>query len=444
MSPPASSRYVPPLPTGPSSSCRSWLTEAPFRMLQNNLDPEVAEGPEDLVVYGGSGKAARDSRNAATRILADAARRSATTRRCSSNPGEPGRRLPDARRRAAGPDRELEPGRRVGELGGVPRARGDGPDDVRPDDGGLLDLHRDAGDPAGDVRDVRRVRRPSLRRIARGQARRHRQASAGWAARSRSPPTMTGGDLPRRRGRSRAHREAHADRATSTRRTTASTPPSTGRSTLEDARAARSPSASVGNVVDLLERLRDREIVPDVLTDQTSAHDPLEGYVPHGLSLADAARAAAGGSGRLHAREPRSDGRATSRSCSSSSEAGRSPSTTATTCAARRRTPAAGTPSTSRASCPSTSGRSSARAGARSAGSRSRASRPTSTRPTASILEAVPAPHVALPLDPARERARPVPGPPRADLLAGLRRSREVRAAHSTTSSAPARSRRRS
>src|SRR5690606_36449016 len=41
-------------------SCRSWLTEAPYRMLQNNLDPEVAERPRDLVVYGGIGRAARD------------------------------------------------------------------------------------------------------------------------------------------------------------------------------------------------------------------------------------------------------------------------------------------------------------------------------------------------------------------------------------------------
>src|SRR3954447_19291227 len=47
-------------PTGTELSCRSWTTEAPFRMLQNNLDPEVAERPDDLVVYGGTGKAARD------------------------------------------------------------------------------------------------------------------------------------------------------------------------------------------------------------------------------------------------------------------------------------------------------------------------------------------------------------------------------------------------
>ena len=47
-------------PRGGTLSARSWLTEAPLRMLMNNLDPEVAERPEDLVVYGGIGKAARN------------------------------------------------------------------------------------------------------------------------------------------------------------------------------------------------------------------------------------------------------------------------------------------------------------------------------------------------------------------------------------------------
>ncbi|HMH68917.1 MAG TPA: urocanate hydratase, partial [Pinirhizobacter sp.] len=47
-------------PRGTHLSCRSWLTEAPFRMLQNNLDPDVAENPAELVVYGGIGRAARN------------------------------------------------------------------------------------------------------------------------------------------------------------------------------------------------------------------------------------------------------------------------------------------------------------------------------------------------------------------------------------------------
>ncbi|MDN4173412.1 urocanate hydratase [Nocardioides sp. SOB77] len=63
-------------PRGTDLTARSWQTEAPLRMLMNNLDPEVAERPEDLVVYGGTGKAARswaayDALCSALRDLAD-------------------------------------------------------------------------------------------------------------------------------------------------------------------------------------------------------------------------------------------------------------------------------------------------------------------------------------------------------------------------------------
>src|SRR4030088_3510642 len=45
---------------GSTLSARTWMTEAPLRMLMNNLDPEVAENPAELVVYGGIGRAARN------------------------------------------------------------------------------------------------------------------------------------------------------------------------------------------------------------------------------------------------------------------------------------------------------------------------------------------------------------------------------------------------
>src|SRR5438477_4620726 len=47
-------------PRGTQLSCKGWQQEAALRMLYNNLDPDVAERPEDLVVYGGTGKAARN------------------------------------------------------------------------------------------------------------------------------------------------------------------------------------------------------------------------------------------------------------------------------------------------------------------------------------------------------------------------------------------------
>jgi urocanate hydratase len=46
-------------PHGTALTCKSWPQEAAMRMLMNNLDPEVAEHPDQLIVYGGSGRAAR-------------------------------------------------------------------------------------------------------------------------------------------------------------------------------------------------------------------------------------------------------------------------------------------------------------------------------------------------------------------------------------------------
>ncbi|MCB9456015.1 MAG: hypothetical protein H6671_08520 [Anaerolineaceae bacterium] len=47
-------------PTGTQLTCKNWLIEAPYRMLQNNLDAAVAFDPDHLIVYGGRGKAARN------------------------------------------------------------------------------------------------------------------------------------------------------------------------------------------------------------------------------------------------------------------------------------------------------------------------------------------------------------------------------------------------
>src|SRR5437660_10072071 len=60
-------------PRGSTLSAKSWLTEAPLRMLMNNLDDEVAEKPQELVVYGGIGRAAREgaSFDRIVRVLKD-------------------------------------------------------------------------------------------------------------------------------------------------------------------------------------------------------------------------------------------------------------------------------------------------------------------------------------------------------------------------------------
>ena len=72
-------------PRGTEISAKSWLTEAPLRMLMNNLDPDVAERPSELVVYGGIGRAARDWESFRPHRRG-AAQARATTRRCWCSP----------------------------------------------------------------------------------------------------------------------------------------------------------------------------------------------------------------------------------------------------------------------------------------------------------------------------------------------------------------------
>ena len=127
-------------PTGTEISAKSWLTEAPLRMLMNNLAPDVAENPHELVVYGGIGRAARTWADF-DRIVA-ALRDLEADETLLVQSGKPVGVFRTHAGRAAGADRELEPGAALGDLGPFQRARSQGPDDVRPDDGRVVDLHR--------------------------------------------------------------------------------------------------------------------------------------------------------------------------------------------------------------------------------------------------------------------------------------------------------------
>ena len=71
-------------PRGSEMSCKGWQQEAALRMLMNNLDPEVAENPDELIVYGGTGRAARTGRRSTPSCARCASSR--MTKRCWSNP----------------------------------------------------------------------------------------------------------------------------------------------------------------------------------------------------------------------------------------------------------------------------------------------------------------------------------------------------------------------
>ncbi|HEY3349727.1 MAG TPA: urocanate hydratase [Thermoanaerobaculia bacterium] len=290
MSAPASAPpYAPPaLPRGTALACRSWLTEAPYRMLLNNLDPEVAERREDLVVYGGSGKAARNP-ECLEAILREL-RRLGDDETLLVQSGKPVgvfRTHVDAPRVLIA-NSNLVPKwgtwdefRRLEALGLTMYGQMTAGSWIYIGTQGILQgtyetfaeaARRDLGSPDGSL----------AGRLA---------VTAGLGGMGGAQPlavTMCGGTalvaevdfarIDKRLGtryldlRIDGLDEA-IDRALGAR----------------DAREAVSIGVRA-NAVDLLERLLKRGIVPDVLTDQTSAHDELNGYVPHGLPYEEALR----------------------------------------------------------------------------------------------------------------------------------------------------------
>ena len=315
---------------------------------------------------------ARGRRSTSSSRELRAARRRRDAARAVGQGGRRSRRTP-TRRACSSRTRPARAG--VGDLGAVPPARGAGPHDVRADDRGLVDLHRHAGDPAGHVRDVRRRGASSTSAAPwTGHAGPHR-GPRRHGRRAAARGDDGGRVVPRRRGRSGAHRSAASTRATST---SAPTILDEALARVDDARAtaasARERRARAATRRDVYPELVRRGVTPDLVTEQTAAHDPLVGYVPQGLTLDGGGRAARARSRRATCdARARRHGRATSRRCSRCRSAAPYAFDYGNNLreqrdGGRRRA----TRSTSPASCRRTSGRCSARARARSAGSRSR------------------------------------------------------------------------
>ncbi len=340
--------------------------------------PRSRREPDELVVYGGIGRAARDwdELRPHRRDAEDAGRR----RDAAGPVRQAGRRLPHPRRRAARADRQLQPGAALGDLGAFQRARSQGADDVRPDDRRLVDLHRHAGHRAGHLRDLRRGGPPALWRRPHGQLdpdrrpRRHgRRAAAGrrhgrrLLPRRRMQPELASiapaHPLSRRAGR-RPRRGAGDDRALDRgRRGEVGRPARQRRRDLARARPARR-AAGHRHRPDL--RARSGQRLPAAGLDASSEWREKRERDPKAVEQAARASMAC-----------------TSRRCSTSGKPGIPTFDYGNNIRqmaqgrGRRRTP-----STSPASCRPISVRCSAAASARSAGRRCRAIRRTSTRPT--------------------------------------------------------------
>ncbi len=361
---------------GTAKTARSWQTEAALRMFHNNLDPEVAERPDDLVVYGGTGKAARNwaSFEAITRELT-------TLGEDETLLVQSGKPVGVMRTHEWAPRVLIANSNLVGDWATWPEFR-------RLDAMGLTMYGQmTAGSwiyigTQGILQGTYETFAAVARKRFGGTLKGTLTLTAGLGGMGGAQPlavTMNDGvALCVEVDPARAHRrvetryldEVADDLDDAVRR-------------VETARRERRALSVgvIGNAAEVVPELLRRGVEIDIVTDQTSAHDPLA-YLPKGVALRRLARLRGQEAGRVHRPGPRLDGRARRRDGRLPRRAAPRSSTTATRSAARPSSAASTGRSTSPASCPPTSGRCSARARARSAGRRCPATRPTSPRPT--------------------------------------------------------------
>jgi urocanate hydratase len=278
-------------PRGSALSCKGWPQEAALRMLMNNLDPEVAERPGDLVVYGGTGKAARswEDYHAIVREL----------RRLEDDQTllvQSGRAVGVFRTHEEAPRVLIANSNLVGQWATWEHFR------ELERKGLMMYGQMTAGSwiyigSQGIVQGTYETFAAAGKTHWNSDLAGRFVLSSGLGGMGGAQPlaaTMAGGVFlgvevdPSRIERRLATRyldELAPDLDTALRR-------------VDAHRRARTPRsiAVVGNAADVYAELVRRGVTPDLVTDQTAAHDPLVGYIPQGLSLAEAAE--------LRARDP--------------------------------------------------------------------------------------------------------------------------------------------
>jgi len=282
VAPPSPPRRI-TAPRGTELRCRGWQQEAALRMLMNNLDPEVAERPEELVVYGGTGRAAR-SWEAFDAIVASL-ERLACDETLVVQSGKP---VAIFKTHADAP--------RVLIANALLVPRWATADEFRRLEGLGLTMYGQMTAGSWIYIGTQGILQGTYETLAEC-ARQHFDGSlagtltvtAGLGGMGGAQPlavTMNGGvALIAEVDRSRIERRLK----TRYLDLVAGGVEDAVERALDARRARRALSIAVeANAVDLLEHLLARDVVPEVLTDQTSAHDALSGYVPQGLSLAAA------------------------------------------------------------------------------------------------------------------------------------------------------------
>ncbi|MBI9109168.1 MAG: urocanate hydratase [Spirochaetales bacterium] len=270
-------------PRGSQLNARSWQTEAPLRMLLNNLDAEVAENPEELVVYGGTGQAARDPESVLRIIktlLTLGNEESLLIQ--SGKPVGLVRTHPEA------------PRVMIANSNLVPHwANWEHFNELK-DRGLMMYGQMTAGSwiyigTQGILQGTYETFAACGRQHFGGDLTGRLIFSGGIGGMSGAQPlaaTMAGAsflgvDVDKSRIEKRLN-DRYIDRITASYEQAISW--------ISDSIQKKQPLSVglVANVGDILERLYDDRVTPDIVTDQTSAHDPLNGYVPAGLPLGEA------------------------------------------------------------------------------------------------------------------------------------------------------------
>jgi urocanate hydratase len=272
-------------PRGTKLSTKGWQQEAALRMLMNNLDPEVAEAPEELVVYGGTGKAARDwpSYHAIVRSL-ESLENDETLLIQSGKP------VGILRTHSMAPRVLIANANLVGKWSSWEVFR------ELEQKGLMMYGQMTAGSwiyigSQGIVQGTYETFAEAGRKHFGGSLEGKLIVSGGMGGMGGAQPlaaTMTGArflgiDVDPKRIQKRVD-SGYCDRIAS----------SVDEALQLLAEAGKKGTALsvglVGNAADVLPELLRRNVIPEIVTDQTSAHDPLNGYVPNGMSL-DAAMA---------------------------------------------------------------------------------------------------------------------------------------------------------
>ena len=272
-------------PTGNQLHCKNWITEAAYRMLMNNLDPDVAEKPENLVVYGGTGKAARnwESYHLIVKALEDL--NEDETLLVQS--GKPVGILPthkDAPRVIIS-NSQLVPHWANWEHFRALEAKGL-----------MMYGQMTAGSwiyigSQGIVQGTYETFAECARQHFNGTLKGTLNVTAGLGGMGGAQPlaiTMNEGVCL-----AAEMEEWRIKKRLETRYLDVMTKDIDHAIDMALKAKADGQAVSIGvhcNAVDLLEKLKDRNIVPETLTDQTSAHDPLVGYFPEGYDVESADR----------------------------------------------------------------------------------------------------------------------------------------------------------